>query len=170
LISTEQLLLLVAIVFATSIVGAITGAMSLINVPVLMMMGIAPRVAVATNMFAVTFLTIGATLRFRREGLTSSPLLLPLCMLTLVTSALGAQLTAAHPNDPKLTVLPVLARAVVLALDDVPQLNARFRSGDGVIDRHRAVHLGIATQTEKGLMVPVVKHVEALDKVAARTN
>ena len=74
-----------------------------------------------------------------------------------------AQLNDAHPNDPKLTVLPFLARAVVLALDDFPQLNARFRSGDGVIDRHRAVHLGIATQTEKGLMVPVVKHVEALD-------
>ena len=74
-----------------------------------------------------------------------------------------AQLNDAHPNDPKLTVLPFLARAVVLALDDFPQLNARFRSGDGVVDRHRAVHLGIATQTEKGLMVPVVKHVEALD-------
>ena len=74
-----------------------------------------------------------------------------------------AQLNDAHPNDPKLTVLPFLARAVVLALDDFPQLNARFRSGDGVVDRHSAVHLGIATQTEKGLMVPVVKHVEALD-------
>ena len=74
-----------------------------------------------------------------------------------------AQLNDAHPNDPKLTVLPFLARAVVRALDDFPQLNAHFRSGDGVVDRHRAVHLGIATQTEKGLMVPVVKHVEALD-------
>jgi 2-oxoisovalerate dehydrogenase E2 component (dihydrolipoyl transacylase) len=73
------------------------------------------------------------------------------------------QLNDAHPNDPKLTVLPFLARAVVLALDDFPQMNARFRSDDGVVDRHRAVHLGIATQTEKGLMVPVVEHVEALD-------
>jgi 2-oxoisovalerate dehydrogenase E2 component (dihydrolipoyl transacylase) len=74
-----------------------------------------------------------------------------------------AQLNDAHPNDPKLTVLPFLARAIVLALDDFPQLNARFRSGDGIVDRHRAVHLGIATQTEKGLMVPVVEHAEGLD-------
>jgi 2-oxoisovalerate dehydrogenase E2 component (dihydrolipoyl transacylase) len=76
---------------------------------------------------------------------------------------LRAQLNDAHPDDPKLTVLPFLARAVVVALDGFPQLNARFRSADGVVDRHRAVHLGIATQTDNGLMVPVVEHVEALD-------
>jgi 2-oxoisovalerate dehydrogenase E2 component (dihydrolipoyl transacylase) len=66
-------------------------------------------------------------------------------------------------SRPKLTVLPLLSRAVIVALDDFPQLNARFRDDDGVLDRYRAVHLGIATQTPKGLMVPVIEHAEALD-------
>jgi 2-oxoisovalerate dehydrogenase E2 component (dihydrolipoyl transacylase) len=66
-------------------------------------------------------------------------------------------------SRPKLTVLPLLSRALIVALDEFPQLNARFRDDDGVIDRYRAVHLGIATQTPKGLMVPVIEHAEALD-------
>ena len=114
MISIEQILILVVIVFATSIVGAITGAMSLVNVPVLMMMGIAPRVAVATNMFAVTFLTIGATLRFRREKLTSSPLLVPLCLLTLITSAIGAQLTAVLSERAVKTTVGVSMIALIV--------------------------------------------------------
>ena len=76
---------------------------------------------------------------------------------------LRAELNDAHPTiDPKLTVLPFLIRAVVVAVGDFPQMNARFDDDDGVVERHRAVHLGIATQTAKGLMVPVVEHAEAL--------
>lgn len=63
----------------------------------------------------------------------------------------------------RLTPLPLLMRAVVLALRDFPQINARFDDDAGVVTRHGAVHLGIATQTEAGLMVPVVRHAEALD-------
>lgn len=63
----------------------------------------------------------------------------------------------------RLTPLPLLMRAVVLALCDFPQINARFDDDAGVVTRHGAVHLGIATQTEAGLMVPVVRHAEALD-------
>ena len=66
-------------------------------------------------------------------------------------------------SRPKLTVLPLLIRAVVVAVEEFPQLNARFRDDDGVVDRYRAVHLGIATQTPKGLMVPVIAHAEGLD-------
>jgi 2-oxoisovalerate dehydrogenase E2 component (dihydrolipoyl transacylase) len=62
---------------------------------------------------------------------------------------------------PRLTVLPLLMRAVVVAVAEFPAMNARFKDDDGVVERHRAVHLGIATQTEKGLMVPVVGHAEA---------
>jgi 2-oxoisovalerate dehydrogenase E2 component (dihydrolipoyl transacylase) len=63
----------------------------------------------------------------------------------------------------KLTVLPFIARAIVLALDDFPQMNARFDDDAGVVTRHEAVHLGIATQTDGGLMVPVLRHAEAMD-------
>jgi 2-oxoisovalerate dehydrogenase E2 component (dihydrolipoyl transacylase) len=64
---------------------------------------------------------------------------------------------------PRLTLIPFLARAVVLAVRTFPQVNARFNDEDGVVTRHGAVHLGIATQTPNGLMVPVVRHAEARD-------
>ncbi|MDH5263884.1 MAG: 2-oxo acid dehydrogenase subunit E2 [Betaproteobacteria bacterium] len=63
----------------------------------------------------------------------------------------------------RLTVLPFLMRAIVLAAPSFPQMNARFDDGKGVVTRHAAVHIGIATQTPDGLMVPVVRHAEARD-------
>ncbi|MGB3287634.1 MAG: dihydrolipoamide acetyltransferase family protein [Burkholderiaceae bacterium] len=63
----------------------------------------------------------------------------------------------------KLTILPLLARAMVLALRDFPQINARYDDQAGVVTQYGAVHLGIAAQTEAGLMVPVLRHAEALD-------
>ncbi|TAL54669.1 dihydrolipoamide acetyltransferase family protein [Pandoraea sp.] len=63
----------------------------------------------------------------------------------------------------RLTVLPLLARAMVLALRDFPQINARFDDELGVVTRYGAVHLGIAAQSPGGLMVPVVRHAEARD-------
>ena len=52
---------------------------------------------------------------------------------------------------------------MVLSLRDFPQINARFDDEAGVLTQHAAVHLGIATQTPMGLMVPVLHHAEALD-------
>ena len=63
----------------------------------------------------------------------------------------------------KLTLLPLLMRALVLAVREFPLVNARFDDEAGIVTRHAAVHLGIATQTDNGLMVPVVRHAEALD-------
>lgn len=63
----------------------------------------------------------------------------------------------------RLSLLPLLMRAVVLAVRDFPQINARFDDDAGIVTRHAAVHLGIAAQTENGLMVPVVRHAEARD-------
>ncbi len=60
----------------------------------------------------------------------------------------------------KLTMLPFLMRAMVLAIADFPQVNALFDDETGVITRHSAVHLGIATQTDAGLMVPVLRHAQ----------
>jgi 2-oxoisovalerate dehydrogenase E2 component (dihydrolipoyl transacylase) len=62
-----------------------------------------------------------------------------------------------------LTLLAFLIRAVVLAVREVPQVNARFDDEVGVITRHDAVHVGIATQTENGLMVPVLRDAQARD-------
>jgi 2-oxoisovalerate dehydrogenase E2 component (dihydrolipoyl transacylase) len=63
----------------------------------------------------------------------------------------------------KLTLLPLLMRAVVLAARQYPQVNARYDDEAGVVTRYDAVHIGIATQTEPGLMVPVVRNAEARD-------
>ena len=63
----------------------------------------------------------------------------------------------------RLTILPFLMRAIVVAISDFPQMNARYDDDAGVVHRHRAVHLGVATQTAKGLMVPVVTHAEGRD-------
>ena len=63
----------------------------------------------------------------------------------------------------RLTILPFLMRAIVLAVPSFPQMNARYDDENGVVTRYGAVHIGIATQTEGGLMVPVVRHAEARD-------
>jgi len=63
----------------------------------------------------------------------------------------------------KLNVLPFIARAIVVALKDQPNINATYDDEAGVLTQHNAVHLGIAAQTPNGLMVPVVRHTEARD-------
>jgi 2-oxoisovalerate dehydrogenase E2 component (dihydrolipoyl transacylase) len=63
----------------------------------------------------------------------------------------------------KLTLLPFLMRAIVLAAPSFPQVNARFDEVQGSVTRYEAVHVGIATQSDTGLLVPVVRHAEALD-------
>ncbi|HEY4113105.1 MAG TPA: dihydrolipoamide acetyltransferase family protein [Rhizomicrobium sp.] len=70
---------------------------------------------------------------------------------------------ARRKDQPKLNVLPFLMRALVKVLPDYPQINARFDDDAGVVHRYAAVHIGIATQTANGLIVPVVKHAEARD-------
>ncbi|RYG09331.1 MAG: 2-oxo acid dehydrogenase subunit E2, partial [Caulobacteraceae bacterium] len=77
---------------------------------------------------------------------------------------LRAHLNATRTKDqPKLNLLPFIARAIVVALRDQPQINATYDDEAGVLTQHAAVHLGIAAQTPNGLMVPVVRHAEALD-------
>jgi 2-oxoisovalerate dehydrogenase E2 component (dihydrolipoyl transacylase) len=78
--------------------------------------------------------------------------------------ALRAHLNAAKRADqPKLTLLPFLMRGLVKLLPLYPQINARFDDEAGVVHRHAAVHIGIATQTANGLIVPVVRHAESRD-------
>jgi len=78
--------------------------------------------------------------------------------------ALRQHLNATRPEGaPKLTYLPFIMQALVKALAQRPECNAVYDDDAGVVTRHQAVNLGIATQTDRGLYVPVVKHVEAMD-------
>ena len=77
------------------------------------------------------------------------------------------RLTAARtPDVAKLTVLPFVVAALTRVLRDFPQCNARYDAAREVLVRHRAVHVGIATQTADGLKVPVVHHADRLDFAA----
>ncbi len=66
-------------------------------------------------------------------------------------------------DQPKLTLLPFFMRAVVKLRAEFPNVNARYDDEAGILRTYDAVHIGIATQTPNGLVVPVVRHVEALD-------
>ena len=77
---------------------------------------------------------------------------------------LRQHLNATRPEGaPKLTYLPFIMQALVKALHESPECNALYDDDANLVTRHQAIHLGIATQTDRGLYVPVVKHVEAMD-------
>ena len=77
---------------------------------------------------------------------------------------LRQHLNATRPDGaPKLTYLPFIMQALVKALRESPECNALYDDEANLVTRHQAIHLGIATQTDRGLYVPVVKHVEAMD-------
>ncbi len=74
--------------------------------------------------------------------------------------AMRAEMNANRGDRPKLTVLPLLITAICRNLRDYPMLNARYDDEAGIVTRSGAVHLGIATQTDAGLMVPVLRGAE----------
>ena len=78
--------------------------------------------------------------------------------------ALRQALNASRGEDqPKLTYLPFIMLALAKIMPEHPECNGYFYDEEGVVHRHEAVNLGIATQTDRGLYVPVVKNVEAMD-------
>src|SRR6185503_12903043 len=66
-----------------------------------------------------------------------------------------------RPDRPRLTLMPFLMQALVRAVADFPEMNALYDDEAETLERHGGVHIGIATQTPAGLMVPVVRHCEA---------
>jgi 2-oxoisovalerate dehydrogenase E2 component (dihydrolipoyl transacylase) len=82
---------------------------------------------------------------------------------------LNARYVGQNPSGqrPKLTLLPLIMRAVVLAIRKYPMVNARFDDDANIVTTFNPVHLGIAAQTEAGLMVPVVRNAEARDPWSA---
>jgi 2-oxoisovalerate dehydrogenase E2 component (dihydrolipoyl transacylase) len=78
------------------------------------------------------------------------------CDVTALEVARG-QLNDNRGDRPKLTLLPLLITAICRCLPDFPMLNARYDDEAGVVTRFGAVHLGMATQTPAGLMVPVIR-------------
>ncbi|BDI60958.1 dihydrolipoamide acetyltransferase family protein [Qipengyuania nanhaisediminis] len=74
--------------------------------------------------------------------------------------AMRADLNSARGDKPKLTMLPLLITAICKLVPDYPMINARYDDEANVVTRHGAVHLGMAAQTDNGLMVPVIRNAQ----------
>lgn len=109
-----DLIALVLIFFLTSVIGVVTGSNSLITVPAMLHFGIEPRVALATNMVALTFLSVGGTLPFMGKGIIARRRLPLLVLLTVVGSIAGAFLVLVVPAGalPFIIALSMLFIAV----------------------------------------------------------
>jgi uncharacterized membrane protein YfcA len=105
-----------------SAVGVVTGSNSLVTVPVMFQFGIDPKVAVATNMFGLTFMNVGATIPFVRRGIIDYRKTSPLVVLTLISSALGAVLVSLITSQS--IKLIVSAAMIIVALFTLFRQNA----------------------------------------------
>jgi len=100
--------------FLTSIVGVVTGSNSLVTVPVMFEFGIDEKVAVATNMFGLTFMAIGGTIPFVRQGSIEFKKLTPLVILTIIGSAIGAMLVGVITNQSIKLIVTIAMIVMVL--------------------------------------------------------
>ena len=111
-LSISALILLILLFFITSAIGVVTGSNTLITVPVMFQFGIDPKVAVATNMFGLTFMAIGATIPFLRQGAIDTKRVSPLILLTVAGSAIGALLVG-FISDKTMPIIVSVSMIVV---------------------------------------------------------
>ena len=93
------LIILIVVFFLTSVIGVVTGSNSLIAVPVMFQLGIDPKVAVATNMFGLVFMSIGGTIPFVRQKKIVYDKMSPFVLITVISSTLGALLVGVLSSD-----------------------------------------------------------------------
>lgn len=110
----STLIILIILFFFTSVVGVVTGSNSLITVPVMFQFGIDEKVAVATNMFGLTFMAIGGTIPFLRQGTIKYRKISPLIILTVISSAIGAALVGLITNQSIKLIVSVAMIAVAV--------------------------------------------------------
>lgn len=111
-LSAVELLALALLFFLTSIVGVVTGSNSLITVPAMFQFGVDARIAVATNMFGLTFMAVGGTLPFLGKGTIDRKRLPVLVVLTLAGSVIGALLLVVVPNR----ALPLIISTAMISV------------------------------------------------------
>ncbi|MEP6903107.1 MAG: sulfite exporter TauE/SafE family protein, partial [Actinomycetota bacterium] len=115
--TTTALTLLILLFFVTSAIGVVTGSNSLITVPVMFQFGIDAKIAVATNMFGLTFMNIGATIPFLRQGAIDTKKITPLVFITMIASAIGACLVLLiTPSNIKLLVSLAMIAVTIFTL------------------------------------------------------
>jgi hypothetical protein len=107
-----QLFVLIVVFFATSAVSVVTGSTSIITVPVMFQVGIEARVAVATNMFALTFMSLGGSLPFLPPSAATRRRLPLLIIVTVIGSTIGALLLTVTPSR----IVPLIVSIAVIGL------------------------------------------------------
>lgn len=112
--SVSSLILLIVVFFLTSMVGVVTGSNSLIAVPAMFQFGVPPKVAVATNMFALVFMSVGGSIPFLRNGTIDIKRISPLLVITLISSAAGALLVGLITDQSLKLIVSVAMIAVAL--------------------------------------------------------
>ncbi|MEO7658507.1 MAG: sulfite exporter TauE/SafE family protein [Pyrinomonadaceae bacterium] len=112
--TTEALIVLITIFFTTSVVGVVTGSNSLIAVPAMFQVGIDPRIAVATNMFGLVFMSMGGAIPFILQRKIKYGKVSPLIALTIVSSAIGALLVGIISDQGIKLIVSVGMIAVVI--------------------------------------------------------
>jgi uncharacterized membrane protein YfcA len=135
-VPTAKLLLLVAIFFLTSVISVVTGSTSLITVPVMIALGVEAHVAVATNMLALTFMSVGGSLPFIGTGILGRSRWLPSVVLTIIGSALGAFLLLRVP-------LKALQITIAVAMIGVAVFSLLNKNVGRVNHDARVSHFGI---------------------------
>jgi uncharacterized membrane protein YfcA len=131
-LSIQAILVLAVVFLVTGAIGVVTGSNSLITVPLMFQFGVEPRVAVATNMFALVFMALGGTIPFLRNGDIPRSAVVPLAFLTFVSSALGA-LIVSFVGDASIKIIVSAAMIsvalfVILVGEPTDPDNGRFGS------------------------------------------
>ncbi len=136
--SNSELTILILLFFATSVVGVVTGSNSLITVPVMFQFGIDPKIAIATNMFGLTFMSVGASIPFLRTGKIDRKTVTPLILITAVGSAIGAGLVLViAPEGLKLIVSIAM---IVVTLFTILNRNSGIKKSESSNARKVAVY------------------------------
>jgi uncharacterized membrane protein YfcA len=113
-VSGAKIFALIVVFFLTSMISVVTGSTSLITVPVMIALGVEAHVAIATNMLALTFMSVGGSLPFMGRGVLSRSRLLPSIFLTIAGSGLGALLLLTVPLKALQLIIAVAMIAVAI--------------------------------------------------------
>lgn len=112
--TTGAWIFLIVLFALMSAIGVVTGSNSLVTVPVMFQFGIDPKTAVATNMFGLTFMNIGATIPFLKQGIIDKKKISPLVVLTLISSGIGALLVSLITTQSIKVIVSVAMISVAL--------------------------------------------------------
>jgi uncharacterized membrane protein YfcA len=136
LVPAAKIGLLIAIFFVTSVVSVVTGSTSLITIPAMISLGVEPHAAIATNMLALTFMSVGGFVPFVGKGILVRGKRLHISiLLTLIGSALGAMVLLAVP----IRILKIIIAFAMVAVAGFTIKNRNFGTETRVVPTSGAV-------------------------------